>query len=58
MLNEAEFEYLPEELLKRMLSKRLEEDDCNAGVIYDNLESQYWASEKDALRIICETCPE
>jgi len=40
-----------------MLSKRLEEEDCNAGVIYDNLISKYWACEKDAIKLISETCP-
>ena len=34
-----EFKYLPQELLQRMLAKRLTEDDCNAGAIFDNLES-------------------
>jgi hypothetical protein len=41
-----------------MLTKRLEEEDCNAGVIYDNLNSEYWADEKAAIDLICETCPQ
>lgn len=36
------FKHLPKELLQRMLAKRLTEDDCNAGAIFDNLECQYW----------------
>jgi adenylate kinase family enzyme len=56
-LKEEEFKYLPKELLKRMLTKRLEEEDCNAGVIYDNLNSEFWADEKAAIDLICETCP-
>ena len=56
-IKDEEYEYLPADLLKQMLTKRLEEEDCNAGVIYDNLESKYWASEKDAINLICEACP-
>ena len=49
-----------------MLTKRLEEEDCNAGAIYDNLKSEYiehgnggyWEDEKFAIELICETCPE
>lgn len=40
-----------------MLTKRLEEEDCNAGAIYDNLKSEYWADEKAAIELVCETCP-
>ena len=56
-LKEEEFRYLPKDLLKKMLTRRLEEEDCNAGVIYDNLKSEYWADEKAAIDLICETCP-
>lgn len=42
-----------------MLHKRLEEEDCNAGVIYDCLfPSEYWEDEKTAIEIICEAQPE
>jgi hypothetical protein len=57
-LKEEEFRYLPTELLKRMLTKRLEEEDCNAGVIYDNLKGEFWADERAAIDLICETCPQ
>jgi hypothetical protein len=57
-LKEEEFRYLPKDLLKRMLTKRLEEEDCNAGAIYDNLKGEFWADEKAAIDLICETCPQ
>jgi hypothetical protein len=41
-----------------MISKRLEEEDCNAGAIYDNLKSTYWEDEKAAIELICESQPE
>lgn len=41
-----------------MLAKRLSEDDCNAGAIFDNLESQYWPDQKFAIELICDTVPE
>lgn len=41
-----------------MISKRLEEEDCNAGAIYDNLKSTYWEDEKAAIELICEAQPE
>lgn len=53
-INEAEYGYLPKDLIKRMLNKRLEEEDCNAGAIYDCLTCEYWEDEKAAIEIICE----
>ena len=41
-----------------MLRKRLTEDDCNAGAIFDNLASQYWQDDKVAIELICEAVPE
>jgi adenylate kinase family enzyme len=55
---EAEYGYLPKDLLKRMINKRLEEEDCNAGAIYDCLTSTYWEDEKVAIELICESQPE
>ena len=48
-LDTKEYKYLPKELLQRMLAKRLQEDDCNAGAIFDNLTSQYWPDQKFAI---------
>lgn len=41
-----------------MLAKRLSEDDCNAGAIFDNLECQYWPDQKFAIELICDAVPE
>ena len=41
-----------------MLAKRLAEDDCNAGAIFDSLESQYWPDQKFAIELICDAVPE
>lgn len=40
-----------------MLSKRLQEDDCNAGAIFDNLTCQYWPDQKFAIELICDAVP-
>ena len=41
-----------------MLAKRLQEDDCNAGAIFDSLTSEYWPDEKFAIELICEAVPQ
>ena len=35
----AEFKYLTKDILIEMIKERLREEDCNAGAIFDNLES-------------------
>lgn len=40
-----------------MISQRVKEEDCNAGVIFDNLESPYWPNLKLALEAICDALP-
>jgi hypothetical protein len=38
-----------------MLIRRLEEEDCNAGTIFDNLKSDQWQDdEKFAIELICD----
>lgn len=41
-----------------MLKKRLSEEDCNAGAIFDCLTSQYWPDDKFAIQLICDAVPE
>ena len=41
-----------------MVAKRLSEEDCNAGAIFDNLECQYWKDQKDAIELICDAMPQ
>ena len=52
-----EYKYLPKDLLLKMLQKRLTEDDCNAGAIFDCLSSEYWQDEKTAIELICDAVP-
>lgn len=52
-----EYRYLPKDLLLRMLRKRLQEDDCNAGTIFDCLTSEYWPDEKTAIELVCDAAP-
>jgi len=56
-IKREEYKYLPRELLVRMLSKRLEEEDCNAGAIFDNLTSEYWPGDKFGVELICDAAP-
>ena len=56
-IDERGYKYLPKELLQRMLAKRMQEDDCNAGAIFDNLTCQYWPDEKFGIELICEAVP-
>ena len=37
-----------------MISERVKDEDCNAGAIFDCLESPYWPSLKFALECLCE----
>lgn len=53
-INPDDYKRLSRELLLKMLEKRLEEEDCNAGAIFDNLKSDQWADEKFAVDLICE----
>lgn len=57
-LNPAEFKYLEEELLRKMLKERLSQEDCNAGAIFDCLESEYWVDSKFALELITNAVPQ
>ena len=57
-LDPTPFKYLPKDLLRRMLAKRLQEDDCNAGAIFDNLTCQYWPDEKFGIELICDSVPQ
>ena len=53
----ATYKYLPRDLLLKMLRKRLVEEDCNAGVIFDSLTSENWPNEKYAIELICDAVP-
>lgn len=40
-----------------MVKLRLEEEDCNAGAIFDNLTSELWPDEKFAIGFISDAIP-
>ena len=40
-----------------MIKERLAQEDCNAGAIFDNIESKYWASIQTAFTLIAEAIP-
>jgi len=56
-VNPDEFKFLSKDILSRMLKERLAQEDCNAGAIFDCLESEYWPDAKFAVELICEAVP-
>lgn len=44
-------------MIVEMIEERVKEEDCNAGVIFDCLESIYWSNVKIILESICEALP-
>jgi len=40
-----------------MIQLRVQEEDCNAGVIFDNLTSENWPDEKYAIQLISDSVP-
>lgn len=48
---------MSKDILCRMVKLRLQEDDCNAGAIFDNLTSELWPDEKFAISFISEAIP-
>jgi len=58
-VNPAEFGYLSKDILSRMLRERLAQEDCNAGAIFDCLDSEYWPPQaKYIVELICEALPQ
>jgi len=41
----------------KLVRGRVQEEDCNAGAIFDNLTSEMWADEKFAVSFISEAIP-
>lgn len=56
-VNPADYKQLSKEILMEMIAQRVHEEDCNAGVIFDNLESPLWPNLKFVLEAICEALP-
>ena len=53
-VNPDDYKYLTKEILVEMIQERVKEEDCNAGAIFDCLQSQYWPNLKFALESICD----
>ncbi len=53
-IRQADYKFLSKEILMEMIQQRTQEEDCNAGVIFDHLESPYWPSMKFAIEAICD----
>lgn len=58
VVNPSEFKLMNREILVRMVKLRLEEEDCNAGAIFDNLTSELWTDEKFAIGFISDAIPQ
>lgn len=56
-MNPADYKYLSKEIVQEMIQARVREEDCNAGVVFDNLEAPQWPNLKFALEAICEALP-
>lgn len=56
-VNPAEYKYLPKDMLAKMIKERLAQEDCNAGAIFDCLESEYWPDSKFAVELVAEAVP-
>jgi len=56
-LREEDFKFLNEDIVRKMLKERMAQEDCNAGVIFDQLECQYWPDLQFALKVIVEAVP-
>jgi hydrocephalus-inducing protein len=57
-LDPEEYKQLSKDILTRMLKERLAQEDCNAGALFDCLESPLWSGTKVALELIAEAAPQ
>lgn len=48
------YQYVSEELLKKLIQCRMAHPDCNAGVMFDNLVCEYWPSEMYLFKCLLE----
>jgi adenylate kinase family enzyme len=57
VFNPDEYKYIEKDLLIEMLKERLQQEDCNAGAIFDDLHCENWPDEKFAIEFITEANP-
>eukprot|EP01022_Parablepharisma_sp_SALTPOND_P020800 TRINITY_DN386_c0_g1_i3.p1 TRINITY_DN386_c0_g1~~TRINITY_DN386_c0_g1_i3.p1 ORF type:complete len:4093 (+),score=589.86 TRINITY_DN386_c0_g1_i3:873-13151(+) len=55
-VNEAEYKILPKELFVELIRNRISEEDCNAGTIFDSLESEHCRGIVDTVEAISDAC--
>lgn len=48
------YQYLSEEIIKKLILSRMSHPDCNAGVMFDNLECEYWPNEVYLFKCLLE----
>ncbi|EGR28756.1 hypothetical protein IMG5_169530, partial [Ichthyophthirius multifiliis] len=51
-VNEAQFLYLPEDIFVQCIKDRMKERDCNAGIIFDGLQTKYSSSQLFTLKVL------
>jgi len=51
-VNERQFKYLPEEVLEECLRDRMKHPSCNAGLIFDGIDTKYASSHLMAMKAI------
>ena len=56
-LLEDDYKFLPHELLDQLLKERLAHPDCNAGVVFDNIESRLYNTTRDGVEWIMRATP-
>jgi len=46
------YKHLPKEMLMKLILERTSDEDCNAGVVFDNLLGEHWSDEKTIIEAI------
>jgi hypothetical protein len=55
LINEASYKWLEPEVLQEAWMERFKHEDCNAGVIFDDLRSSYYQDEVVGVEIVMNT---
>jgi hydrocephalus-inducing protein len=52
------YTYVSEDVLKKLIAARIAHEDCNAGVMFDNLHCDYWPNELYLMKCLLEVVGE
>lgn len=52
------YKFLPKEMLCKLIRERCDSEECNAGVIFDNIIGDHWKDEKSIIETICDALQE